>query len=92
MDGLKDGNPIRIDAYASAPGLVEAFESSGLSHEAYLTGQCAAVFAKMMVVDVFADKGLYVPEQFDTEAREYYFKALAKLGVTVESEIVPLYE
>jgi hypothetical protein len=33
------------------PGLVEAFETSGLSHEAYLTGQCASVFVKMMVDD-----------------------------------------
>jgi len=89
VDGHKNGKPIRIDSYAAAPGLVESFEQSGLSHEAYLTGQCAAVFVKMMVADVFADKGLYVPEQFDTDARSYYFKNLAKLGVTVESEIIP---
>jgi len=87
VDGHKDGKPIRIDSYASAPGLVDAFERSGLSHEAYLTGQCAAVFVKMMVADVFADKGLYVPEQFDTECRSYYFQELAKLGVTVDSQI-----
>ena len=86
VDGQKDGKPIRIDAYASAPGLVEAFECSGLSHEAYLTGQCAAVFVKMMVADVFVDKGLYVPEQFDTEARKYYFAELAKLGVTIDTD------
>ncbi len=89
VDGHKDDKAIRIDSYAAAPGLVESFEMSGLSHEAYLTGQCAAVFVKMMVADVFANKGLYVPEQFDSDARAYYFKELAKLGVSVESEIIP---
>jgi saccharopine dehydrogenase-like NADP-dependent oxidoreductase len=87
--GHKDGKPIRIDSYASAPGLVESFERSGLSHEAYLTGQCAAVFVEMMAADVFAEKGLYVPEQFDSEARTYYLKELVELGVTVESESIP---
>jgi saccharopine dehydrogenase-like NADP-dependent oxidoreductase len=89
VDGHKDGKPIRIDSYASAPGLVASFEMSGLSHEAYLTGQCAAVFVKMMVADVFTDKGLYVPEQFEADARANYFMELAKLGVTVESELIP---
>ncbi len=89
VDGHKDDKAIRIDSYAAAPGLVESFEMSGLSHEAYLTGQCAAVFVKMMVADVFANKGLYVPEQFGSDARAYYFKELAKLGVSVESEIIP---
>ena len=46
VDGFKDGNPIRIDSYAMGPGLVEAFETSGLSHEAYLTGQCASSLLK----------------------------------------------
>jgi saccharopine dehydrogenase-like NADP-dependent oxidoreductase len=89
VEGHKDGKPLQIDSYASAPGLVECFEMSGLSHEAYLTGQCAAVFVQMMVADVFADKGLYVPEQFEADARDYYFKELANLGVTVGSETFP---
>ena len=84
VDGFKDGKPVRVDAYANAPGLVDAFKRSGLTHEAFMTGQCAAVFVKMMVEDVFTKKGLYVPEQLDRKARTYYFKELAKLGVTVE--------
>lgn len=84
VEGFKGKNPVRIDSYAVGPGLVEAFETSGLSHEAYLTGQCASVFVKMMVDDVFAEHGLFVPEQLDTEAREYYFRNLAALGVTVD--------
>ncbi len=85
VDGFKDGKPVRVDSYANAPGLVDAFKISGLTHEAFMTGQCAAVFVKMMVADVFKEKGLYVPEQFDKKARTYYFKELAKLGVTVEA-------
>jgi saccharopine dehydrogenase-like NADP-dependent oxidoreductase len=84
VDGYKDGKPLRIDAYADAPGLIEAFKISGLTHEAFMTGQCAAVFVKMMVDGVFAKPGLYVPEQLDMAARAYYFEELAKLGVTVD--------
>ncbi len=84
VDGIKDGNPIRIDSYAMGPGLVEAFETSGLSHEAYLTGQCASVFVKMMVDDAFTEKGVFVPEQLEADAREYCFRNLADLGVTID--------
>jgi len=66
---------------------VEAFETSGLSHEAYITGQCAAVFAKMMVDEAFTLKGLFVPEQLHAEARRYCFRELVQLGITVEKKI-----
>ena len=56
VDGQKDGSPIRIDSYVNAPGLIESFQKAGLSHEAFLTGQCAAVFVKMMVDDVFTEE------------------------------------
>jgi saccharopine dehydrogenase-like NADP-dependent oxidoreductase len=87
VDGYKDGKPLRIDSYADAPGLVEAFKTSGLTHEAFITGQCAAVFVKMMAEDVLAKAGLYVPEQLDKDARTYYFKELAQLGITVDETI-----
>ena len=87
VDGTEDDKPVRIDGYVNAPGLVEAFETSGLSHEAYLTGQCASVFVKMMVDDAFAEKGLYVPEQLHADAIQYCFRELAGLGITVD-EIV----
>jgi len=84
VQGYKDENPIQIDSYAIGPGLVEAFETSGLSHEAYLTGQCASVFVKMMVDDAFTEKGVFVPEQLEADAREYCFRNLADLGVTID--------
>lgn len=84
VEGYKDENPIQIDSYAMGPGLVEAFETSGLSHEAYLTGQCASVFVKMMVDDAFTEKGVFVPEQLEADAREYCFRNLADLGVTID--------
>jgi len=87
VDGDKAQQPVRIDCYVNSPGLVEAFKRSGLSHEAYLTGQCAAVFVKMLVDDAFAEKGLFVPEQLPADARQYCFQELAELGVTVD-EIV----
>lgn len=88
VEGVADGNPVRIDSYATAPGLVEAFETSGLSHEAYITGQCASIFVEMMVDDAFTDKGLYVPEQLETDARAYCFRKLAELGVIVDETLL----
>lgn len=87
VDGYKDEKPVRIDCNVNAPGLVEAFETSGLSHEAYLTGQCASVFVGMMVDDAFGVKGLFVPEQLPANARRYGFQKLAKLGITFDREI-----
>ncbi|MCP4693675.1 MAG: hypothetical protein GY859_36910 [Desulfobacterales bacterium] len=87
VEGAKDGKPVIIDRYANAPGLVESYEKSGLTHEAFLTGQCAAVFVKMLVDDAFAEKGLYVPEQLDAGPREYFFRELADLGVTVDETV-----
>jgi saccharopine dehydrogenase-like NADP-dependent oxidoreductase len=87
VEGFTDGNPVKIESYVYGPGLVEAFETSGLSHEAYLTGQCAAVFVKMMVDDAFTDKGVFVPEQLNAEARAYCFRNLADLGVTIEETL-----
>ena len=87
VEGFKDDNPIKIESYVTGPGLVEAFETSGLSHEAYLTGQCASVFVKMMVDDAFTERGVFVPEQLDDEAREYCFQNLADLGVIIEETL-----
>ena len=87
VEGDKEEQPVRIDCYANSPGLVEAFEKSGLSHEAYLTGQCAAVFVKMLVDDAFTESGLFVPEQLPEDARQYCFQELAELDITVD-EIV----
>jgi saccharopine dehydrogenase-like NADP-dependent oxidoreductase len=87
VEGMKGGNSIKIVSYVTGPGLVEAFETSGLSHEAYLTGQCASVFVKMMVEDVFVERGLFVPEQLGDAARAYCFRNLAELGVTIEETL-----
>ena len=87
VEGRKDGAPVTIDSYVNAPGLVESFEKAGLSHEAFLTGQCAAVFVKMLVDDVFNESGLFVPEQLHADSRRYCFDELAKLGITVDETI-----
>jgi saccharopine dehydrogenase (NAD+, L-lysine-forming) len=87
VEGDKDDQPVIIDCYVNSPGLVDAFEKSGLSHEAYLTGQCAAVFVKMLVDDAFTESGLFVPEQLPADARQYCFQELAELDITVD-EIV----
>jgi len=87
VKGYKGEIPVRVNSYAIGPGLVEAYETSGLSHEAYLTGQCASVFVAMMVEDVLAAPGLFVPEQLEADARQYCFRQLAELGVTIEETL-----
>ncbi len=86
-EGHKEGSAVRIDCYVNAPGLVESFEKAGLSHEAYLTGQCASVFVKLLVDDLFVEKGLFAPEQLDAASRRYYFRELVNMGVTVDEII-----
>jgi saccharopine dehydrogenase (NAD+, L-lysine forming) len=87
VHGVKNGKPMCIENYLSAPGLEEAFEKSQISHESYVTGQCASVFARMMVNDVFTEKGLYSPEELGARERAFCFRELATLGVTID-EIV----
>ena len=87
VEGDRRGLPVKIESYVIGPGLVEAFETSGLSHEAYLTGQCASVFVKMMVEDVFNPAGVFVPEQLEAEARRFCFRNLAELGISVEETL-----
>ncbi len=84
VEGKKDGKPIRITSYVNAPGLVEAFEKSGLTHESYLTGQCAFIFTKMMVNDVIELKGAVAPEVLNAAERKYFFNEAQKLDITID--------
>ena len=85
--GTKDNRAIKIDNYVNGPGLQEAFEIAGMSHESYMTGQCGSVFTKMLANEQFTETGVFVPEQLHTEARKYFLSEMAKLGITVD-EIV----
>ncbi|MGI9568717.1 MAG: hypothetical protein ACR2PH_03020, partial [Desulfobulbia bacterium] len=87
VEGVKGGKPMRIISYANAPGLVEAFEKSGLTHESYLTGQCAYIFTKMLVNDVIKQQGAIAPEVLDADERSYFFKEAEKLDITVDRYI-----
>ena len=82
--GTKGGKPMRITSYVNAPGLIEAFEKSGLTHESYLTGQSAFIFTKMLVNDVVHQTGAIAPEVLDDGERDYFFKEAAKLDITVD--------
>ncbi len=87
VEGVKDGRKVRIDLYCLAPGLTEAFEKAGITHESYLTGQAAFLFTKMFVNDVITTKGCFPPEVLETKEREYYLSEAAKLDILVD-EIV----
>lgn len=87
VEGKKDGKPVRITSYVNAPGLIEAFEKSGLTHESYLTGQCAFIFTKMLVNDVIQQKGAIAPEVLNAAERKYFFKEAEKLDITIDQTI-----
>jgi len=84
VDGEKDGRHIRIDNYVNAPGVAEAFTKAGLTAETYLTGQCAALFTRMLVNDNIYQTGLFPPEVLDDRQRALYLQAAAKLDITVD--------
>ncbi len=87
VEGKKDGKPTKITNYVNAPGLIESFEKSGLSHESYLTGQCAFIFTKMLVDDVIQQHGAIAPEVLNSEERKYFFTEAEKLGITIDQTI-----
>jgi saccharopine dehydrogenase-like NADP-dependent oxidoreductase len=84
VEGVIDSHPTRITSYVNAPGLIEAFEKSGLTHEAYLTGQCAFIFTKMLVNDVIQHRGAIAPEVLGDAERKYFFNEAQKLDITVD--------
>jgi saccharopine dehydrogenase-like NADP-dependent oxidoreductase len=84
VEGKKDGKPVRILCYGNAPGLIDSFEKYGISHESYLTGQCAFIFTKMLVNDVIQKSGVIAPEVLDAEERKYFFAEAAKLDITID--------
>ena len=82
--GRKNGKPVCLDNYINAPGLTESFQKHGITHESFITGQSAFLFTKLFVNDKISAKGVFPPEVLDTDAREYYLKEAAGLGITVD--------
>jgi saccharopine dehydrogenase-like NADP-dependent oxidoreductase len=79
-----DGGKARSDSYLTAPGLRQSFEKAGISHESYLTGQCAFLFTKMLIKDKLNLKGVFPPEALDADARAYFLQEAAKFELIVD--------
>lgn len=86
VKGQKDAKDVKVVSHVNAPGLIDAFEKSGLTHESYLTGQSAFIFTKMLVNDVITQKGAIAPEVLGDKEREYFFNEAAKLDITLDKE------
>jgi len=84
VEGTRDGKEMTIDSYINGPGLAEAYEKAGITHESYFTGQLAFLFTKMFVNDKIKMTGVFPPEAFDAEMRAYYLKEAGKLDLTVD--------
>ncbi|MDC7126580.1 MAG: saccharopine dehydrogenase NADP-binding domain-containing protein [Spirochaetales bacterium] len=87
IKGEKNNKPLKITSYVNSPGLIDAYNKSGISHEAYLTGQSAFIFTKMMVNDAVNQSGLIAPEVLEEGARKFFFDEAAKLEITFEEII-----
>ena len=84
VEGRRDGRNIRIDNCIAAPGLTEASEKYGMSHETVITGQCAFLFSKLFVNGKIDLKGVFPPEELALSTRTYYLQEAEKLGITVD--------
>ncbi len=87
IDGIKDGEKVRIDSYVNTPGLIESFKKARISHEAYFTGQCGWLFTKMLLKGEVTQKGVFPPEVLEAGPRAYFLKEAAKLDITVDQYI-----
>jgi saccharopine dehydrogenase-like NADP-dependent oxidoreductase len=87
VDGLKDGEKVRIDTYVNTPGLLESFAKARISHEAYFTGQCGWLFTKMLIKGEVSQKGVFPPEALEAKSRAYFLEEAAKLDITVDQYI-----
>ena len=81
VSGLKDGKQQKITVYIESPGLLESFSRAGISHEAYLTGQSAFIFTKMLVHGAVRQTGLISPEVLDDDARSFFIEEAAGLDI-----------
>ena len=84
VSGKNDGKAMKKTCYVNSPGLIESYEKAGISHEAYLTGQSAFIFTKMMVEDAVSQTGLISPEVLESEPRRFFFSEAAKLDITFD--------
>lgn len=87
VQGQKNDKPVCLDNYINAPGLTEAFEKHGITHESFLTGQSAFLFTKLFVNDKIDAHGVFPPEVLGRETRGYYLSEASKLGITVDEII-----
>jgi saccharopine dehydrogenase (NAD+, L-lysine-forming) len=87
VDGIKDGEKVRVDSYVNTPGLIDSFKKARISHEAYFTGQCGWLFTKMLIKGEVTQKGVLPPEVLEAGPRAYFLKEAAKLDITVDQYI-----
>jgi len=87
VEGRRDGDDLRIDSYVNVPGLLDSFAKAGISHEAYYTGQSAALFTRMFVNGKIDLNGVFPPEALGADSRAYFLKEAAALDITVDQII-----
>ena len=85
--GKKDGVDVKVETHVFSPGLVESFERSQLTAEMYQTGQCGAIFTKMMLEGVIDEPGLISTDMMSFDQVDFFLKCAKEIGITIETRI-----
>lgn len=84
VSGRKNGQTVCFDNYIRTPGLKDCFEKFGMTHEAFVTGQSAFLFAKLIINGDIRFSGVCPPEILDENVRQIYLSEAAALGIIVD--------
>ena len=88
VEGEKAGKKMTYISYVLFPSLREVQKRlSGATHESYVTGISAAIFAKMVCMGDIQARGVIFPECLNLEARETFLAKLAEKGIKIQERV-----
>ena len=88
VDAAAGGSEVNYTFSVTPPTLREAHRIiAGATHESYVTGTSAAVFAKAIALGRIPVRGVFSAETFDLESRRYVFEELAAAGIRVRESV-----
>lgn len=91
IEGWKKDKKIRRVSYMPYLSLREVSKRlPGATHESYITGLSAAIFATMLASDDIKTQGVIPPEAIERQVRDDFLKRLAERGLVVHTRTVSL--
>jgi saccharopine dehydrogenase (NAD+, L-lysine-forming) len=88
IDAIKDGAEVTYKYIVTPPTLRVAHKIiPGATHESYVTGTAAAVFAKAVGLGKIPQKGVISTDTFGSESRRFMFDELAAVDVQIRQTV-----